>query len=218
MLSNETDPLFKTNQLLKKSNYDLMNQIKQYETEPIMITSTSHADNTNTTNGHATPARYHQNPNELRQYNDKLRAELAMSTQKNSELITINDNILRKTEEAINYNTTLKAELNQLEEDIKNEISANNDLKAKYNDILKQYTSEYQDKQRNISALQAQNEKAIAQNAQLQRENERLRSDISQYESLIANFKHTIEQLSNTEIVDKYENEIKSRLQDKERE
>jgi chromosome segregation ATPase len=219
MLSTETDPLFKTNQLLKKSNYDLMNQIKQYETEPIMITSTSHVDNTNVHNiTSTTPARYHQNPNELRQYNDKLRAELAMSTQKNSELITINDNILRKTEEAINYNTALKAELNQLEEDIKNEISANNDLKAKYNDILKQYTSEYQDKQRNISALQAQNEKAIAQNAQLQRENERLRSDISQYESLIANFKHTIQQLSNTEIVDKYENEIKSRLQDKERE
>ena len=86
LLSTETDPIFKTNQLLKKSNYDLMSQIKQYETEPIMVTSNSHLDNNNIAS--TTPARY-QNPNEIRQYNDKLRAELAVSTQKNSELILL---------------------------------------------------------------------------------------------------------------------------------
>ena len=158
------------------------------------------------------------NPNEINIYNTKLKNELAVSTQKNTELISINETLHKQTQNAINYNASLKEELKQLENEIKNEITANNNLQSKYNDILKQYTSDYQNKQKSIYELQTQNEIATAQNEQLQKENERLSNDILNYEHLIAELKQTIEELSNTNINDKYDSDINVFIQDKERE
>ena len=129
LLTEEKDSLSRSNKILLKSNLDLKKQVKEcekYNTE----------NNLN-----------QDDLNELKEYSEKLKRELAISSKKNSELMQNYDEIETKIDEVKVKNQELQSVLNSIDEEYKNQIKQNKEIELQYKSILKQYRTEYKDKQ-----------------------------------------------------------------------
>ena len=200
LLTEEKDSLSRSNKILLKSHLELKNQVKQYEKY-------------NTENNLT-----QDNINELKEYSEKLKKELASSTKKESELMQNYDEIEKRIDEVNIKNKELQSELNAVVDEYNNQKKENKDIELKYQSILKQYNTEYKDKQNQIKELKQQNEKIFNSNKAIEKSNEDLKSQLSKYESLMNNLQITIGELSNQKVNEKYRAEIEKRIEEKKEE
>ena len=200
LLTEEKDSLSRSNKILLKSHLELKNQVKQYEKY-------------NTENNLT-----QDNINELKEYSEKLKKELASSTKKKSELMQNYDEIEKRIDEVNIKNKELQSELNAVVDEYNNQKKENKDIELKYQSILKQYNTEYKDKQNQIKELKQQNEKIFNSNKAIEKSNEDLKSQLSKYESLMNNLQITIGELSNQKVNEKYRAEIEKRIEEKKEE
>ena len=197
LLTEEKDSLSRSNKILMKSNLDLKNQVKACEKY-------------NTENNLS-----QDELNELKEYSEKLKRELANSSKKNSELMQNYDEIEKKIDEVKVKNQELQSVLNSIDEEYKNQIKENKEIELQYKSILKQYRTEYKDKQCLIQELQQQNENIFNSNKEIEKSNEQLKNELSKYEALMKNLQITIGTLSNQKVNEKYYEEIEKRIEEK---
>ena len=197
LLTEEKDSLSRSNKILMKSNLDLKNQVKACEKY-------------NTENNLS-----QDDLNELKEYSEKLKRELANSSKKNSELMQNYDEIEKKIDEVKVKNQELQSVLNSIDEEYKNQIKENKEIELQYKSILKQYRTEYKDKQSLIQELQQQNENIFNSNKEIEKSNEQLKNELSKYEALMKNLQITIGTLSNQKVNEKYSEEIEKRIEEK---
>ena len=211
MLREETDNIYLTNQILNKSNLDLKNQLRQFESD-LETFRQMRKD-------------YQEAQNQI----DNLKEELLQNEKANNELVHLYENLRERHDGLQNDNDALRSKIDNLNKAIGIHEKTNTELKTgleSVDEILVNYDNEksllnlqIDEKQKKINEFE---EKLNLANDL----NENLRKSINDYEEMLANMKKTIEILKmssdNCEgeifklkcIINDIEIESKSKIQD----